>query len=134
MVLGVRQATCSPIGLRSVGTGKLPATNNYYDELSEAIGESQSTERLIEDFKPNAHCPFQIFYGDKGIEILCDKLQMKKCTSDHAHCEDVWDNYHQAYAKVKGTRRKMKVGCIYHPKVIGLSVEAPDTVYSHIVY
>ena len=47
--------------------------------------------------------------------------------------------FHQAYAYVRvlrlstqvGTRRKVKVGCIYHSKVIGLSLKAIDNAHSH---
>jgi ribosomal protein S12 len=150
MVLGVPQATSIPIVRRQVVTGNTSATDwqqKKYSELSSAIRKSQSRERLIEDFQVNAHCPFQIFYRNDVIEILCDRLQMKKCTGDLARCEDISDNCHQAYANVPVSRpsnqvgrrgkgnvpRVLKVGCIYHPKVIGLSVEANDIAHPHTV-
>jgi len=150
MVLGVPQVTGIPIGRRPVVTGNMPATDwqhRKYSELSAAIRASQGRDRLIEDFQVNAHCPFQIFYRNNVIEILCDRLQMRKCTGDLARCEDISHNCHQAYANVPvfrpstqvGIRRKwnlrrtLKVGCIYHPKIIGLSVETTDTGHPHIV-
>jgi len=150
MVLAVPQSTGIPIGRGPVVTGNTPATDwqqKKYNELSAAIRKSQRRERLIEEFQVNAHCPFQIFYRNNVIEILCDRLQMRNCTGDLARCEDISDNCHQAYAnvpvfhpttqvgigrKVK-VRRILKVGCIYHPKVIGLSVEATDTAHPHSV-
>jgi hypothetical protein len=131
----VPQATGTPIGRQHVATRKLPATDSQqqnYTELSAAIRESESRERLIEELQPDAHCPFQVFYKDDGIEILCDRLQMKNCSGDPARCRDVSNNCHQAYDYVRDNRRsaqvgkgrKVKVGCIYHPKGIGLSVEA----------
>lgn len=144
MVLGVPQATGTPIGRQPLVTGKQPATDwqqQKYDELNAAIQESQRKERLIEELQVNAHCPFQIFYTNNITEILCDRLQMRNCTGDLAGCKDVSDNCHQAYAYVNvsrpstqvGRRRKVKVGCIYHPKGIGLSVEDSDTAHPHSV-
>jgi hypothetical protein len=147
------QATGIPIGRQPFVSEKQPATDwqqSKYDELSAAIRESQPKERLIEELQVNAHCPFQIFYKNNITEILCDRLQMRNCTGDLAGCKDVSDNCHQAYAyvnvfrpstqvgarrrvKVIGRRRKVKVGCIYHPKGIGLSVEATDTAHPHSV-
>jgi hypothetical protein len=147
MILEVQQATGIPIGRRSFLTGKLPATywqQKKYDELSEAILESQPKERLIEELQVNAHCPFKIFYKDNMVEILCDMMQMRECTGGPAGCKDVSDNCHQAYAyvdvfrtwskiKVIGKTRKVNVGCIYHPKGIGFSVEAIDTAHPNTV-
>jgi hypothetical protein len=142
MVLGMPQSTGIQIGRRPVVTRKLLATDwqqRNYNELSEAIRRWQPKERLIEEFQANAHCPFQIFYKYDVIEILCDRLQMRNCTGDLARCKDISDNCHQAYAYVKvlypstqvRKRRKVKVGCIYHPNGIGLSVEAIDTAHPH---
>lgn len=139
IALGVPQATGIPTGRQPIVTGKLPATNlqqKIYNELSAAIRHSQRKERLIKEFQANAHCPFQIFYKDNVTEILCDRLQMENCTGDRAYCNDISANCHQAYAYVGvlpstqvGKRRKVKVGCIYHPKGIGLSEEAIDTAH-----
>jgi hypothetical protein len=141
IVLGVPQATGIPTGRRPIFTGKLPATDwqlKTYNELSVAIRHSQRKERLIEEFQANAHCPFQTFYKDNITEILCDRLQMENCTGDLAHCKDISANCHQAYAYVGvlsstqvGKTRKVKAGCIYHPKGIGSSVEAIDTAHPH---
>jgi hypothetical protein len=144
MFLGVPQATGIPVGRRPVVTGKLQATDwqqKNYNELNTAIRESQPKERLIEEFQANAHCPFQIFNKNNVTEILCDRLRMRNCSGDLARCEDIIDNCHQAYAYVRvlrpsgqvGNGPKLKVGCIYHPKVIGLSVKAMDPAYSHAV-
>jgi hypothetical protein len=133
MMLGVPQATGIAVGRQQVVTGKLPATDwQHYNELNAAIRESQPKERLIEEFQANAHCPFQIFHNNSVIEILCDRLQMRNCTGDLARCEDISDNCHQAYAYV-GKRRKLRVGCVYHPRGFGLSVEAIDTAHPHAV-
>jgi len=150
VVLGVPKATGIPIGRPPVVTGNSPATDwqqKNYNELSADIRKWQPRERLIEELQVNARCPFQIFYRNNVIEILCDRSQMGNCIGDLAHCEDILDSCHQAYAYVPVFRpsaqvgirhrmkvgRKLKVGCIYHPKVIGLSVEATDTNHPHTV-
>jgi hypothetical protein len=126
MVLVVPQATGIPVGRRSVVTGELPANSveqENYDKLIAAILESQHNERRIEDLQANAHCPFQVFYIDNVFEIVCDRLQKGKCTGGS---EDICVNCHQAYAKV-GNRRRVRVGCIYHPDIIGEPVNAMDS-------
>jgi hypothetical protein len=55
---------------------------------------------------------------------------MEKCTGKG--CKEILYNCYQAYAKV-GERDYMKVGCIYHPKAIGVSVEADSGPYPPVV-
>jgi hypothetical protein len=106
-----------------------------YSKLQEAIREWQPREILIEELQINSHCPFQVYREGNVTRILCDILQMRRCTKDIAHCKDVLDNCSQAYDLITEfrsptiVRRKLvEVGCIYHPKGIGMSVQAisPD--------
>jgi hypothetical protein len=129
IILGIPRAAGVPIG-RPKTDGRV----ELYEKLRAANGKSPFKERGIEELRPNAHCPFQVFYQYDGIQIICDSLQMKNCTGDFARCKDISENCQQAYASVsyfdtsgKKGQRKVEVGCVYHPKAIGSSVEVTDT-------
>ena len=132
-----RVLQAAPVSLpRPLVTGRLPSTDNdlvKYSKLQEAIREWQHREILIEELQINSHCPFQVFREGNVTRILCDIWQMRNCTNDKAHCKDVLDNCFQAYDLITEFRSPVEVGCIYHPKGIGMSVEAisPDQyIYS----
>jgi hypothetical protein len=103
-----------------------------YKELRAAILERYPGERLIQDFVINAHCPFQVLTVRNITRIMCDVPRIRNCKSNRDYCEDISNNCHQAYIKVAyivaSARQieKIEIGCIYHPGVIGISVETQD--------
>lgn len=100
-----------------------------YNDLRTSILEWYPGERLIQDFVINAHCPFKVLTVRNIIRIMCDVPRIRNCNSNRDYCEDISHNCHQAYIKaafiVPSARQaeKIEIGCIYHPRAIGRSVE-----------
>lgn len=142
-LLGALDAASIAVGHPCV-TAKRPFTGRIgekYENLREANVASQSKQRLIEEFQTNAHCPFQISRENNIIRIFCDRSKIQKCTDDVIRCKDISDNCYQAYDYVTdfspynnvARKRKVEVGCIYHPKRTGLSVPGFNTGNSYVL-
>jgi hypothetical protein len=65
--------------------------------------------------------------------------RIRNCNSNRDYCEDISNNCHQAYTKAsyivasERETEKIEIGCIYHPGVIGISVETVDNSSGGIV-
>jgi hypothetical protein len=103
-----------------------------YKLLRAAILEYYPGEKLIQEFKLNAYCPFQVLTVNSITRIMCDISQIRNCTSNRDYCRDISNSCHQAYinAYVAPSARhteKVEIGCIYHPSAVGLAENFMDT-------
>jgi hypothetical protein len=109
-----------------------------YNVLRAAILERYPGERLIQEFVLNAHCPFQVLTVHNITRIMCDIPQIINCTSNRDYCKDIYNSCHQAYIKAyvvpsARKREKVEIGCIYHPRAIGIPVKAKNTPSEGII-
>jgi hypothetical protein len=132
------EATPVPICTRDNHKGILrprDTEEERYKKLRAAILDWNNREILIQNLQINSHCPFQVLKFRNITRIMCDRLKIKNCNSDVAYCKDISDNCHQAYMFLRdispSVRRrnteKVEVGCIYHPRAIGMSMKSPET-------
>jgi hypothetical protein len=109
-----------------------------YNVLRAAILERYPRERLIQEFVLNSHCPFQVLTVHNITRIMCDIPQIRNCNSDRDYCKDISDSCHQAYINtyvVPSARKteRVEIGCIYHPRAIGIPAKARDVLSEGII-
>lgn len=135
VTLPTTEAAPASIIKRDKGEGTLrPKEEDTYKLLRNANMKFDHQERLIEELQINAHCPFkEITYG--GVKrIMCVRPQTDKCNSNTEYYKDICLNCHQAYDYLKNIvpgykgrgLEKVEVGCIYHPRSIGTSIETQE--------
>jgi hypothetical protein len=136
LILPVTETT--PVALhRSTETNE-----DKYFRLRSAVDEWQLREIEIDEFVKDAYCPFQVIRFNDITRILCDTFQIMNCFFDDKYCNSILHNCYQAYMDIKDilpsakeqSKDKVEVGCIYHPKPIGESIESPKPSDARVFY